>query len=333
MRFIFIIIFSFAMSVQFVKADHASPSFETGAAGAIMTTPGATLPRGKFVTGFGVQFIELNEFSDEQLEAFGAAEIEVHSVDNLLSVAANFAYGLTDDFTIGLSFPYLERSNVREAEHDGGAGEVELAGDANGIGDLSLFSQYRFYTDQNQDIALLTGVKTPTGDDDIREAEGALFELEQQPGSGSWDPFFGLSYNRSMGKMGISANLLYTIVTEGSQDTELGDIFNYNLAASYRITFPEGGHDHHSHEHTLGILDYIDLVLELNGDRREHVEISGSNDENTGGHTLYLSPGLRVGLAHKVSLFISVGIPIVNDLNGQQSEPDYRTIGGLSFYF
>ncbi len=48
--------------------------------------------------GFGTQFIELNEFSDEQLEAFGAAEEEVHSVESLLSVAANLAYGLTDDF-------------------------------------------------------------------------------------------------------------------------------------------------------------------------------------------------------------------------------------------
>ncbi len=177
------------------------------------------------------------------------------------------------------------------------------------------------------------GLKTPTGEDGVREAEGALFELEQQPGSGSWDPFFGLSYNHNLGKIGLSANLLYTAVTEGSQDTELGDIFNYNLAASYRVTFPEGGHDHDSHAHSFDILDYVDLVLELNGDRREHVKINDRNDENTGGHTLYLSPGLRVGLGHKVSLFTSLGIPIVNDLNGQQSEPDYRIIGGLSFSF
>lgn len=184
-----------------------------------------------------------------------------------------------------------------------------------------------------QDIAFLSGLKTPTGKTSEREAEGALFEVEQQPGSSSWAPFFGLSYNRSLANIGLSANILYTVVTEGSQDTELGDINNYNLAASYRISSPEGGHDHGSHDHALNILDYVDLVLELNGNSRQSVEVNGSKDENPGGHTLYISPGVRVGLGHSVSLFASCGIPIVNDLNGQQSEPDYRLAGGLSFSY
>jgi len=75
------------------------------------------------------------------------------------------------------------------------------------------------------------------------------------------------------------------------------------------------------------------MVVELNGDSRQRVDIAGESEENTGGHTLYISPGLRVGLGHSVSLFTSVGIPIVNDLNGLQSEPDYRVIGGMSVTF
>ena len=333
MRFFIFSIFSFLFCTHSVLADHASASFETGAAGAIMTTPGGTLPKGKIVFGASVQALELNDISDRTLEAAGAADEDVHSVDSLLNVSANLAYGLTDDLTIGLSMPYVDRSNIREAHNDMGVGEAELAGDSNGVGDLTLFGQYRFYQSEKQDAAILMGVKTPTGETGVREDEGGLFEAEQQPGSGSWDPFFGLAYNQSWVDIGFSGNLLYTFVTEGSQDTNLGDIFNYNFALSYRTTIPEGDHDHHHHEHQGNIIDYIDMVIELNGDSRQRVDIAGETEKHSGGHTLYLSPGLRVGLAHSVSLFTSVGIPIVNDLNGIQSEADYRVIGGMSVTF
>jgi len=333
MRFITFSIISFLGCIHAVQADHASASFETGSAGAIMTMPGATLPKGKVVVGVSVQSIELDDISGSILEAAGAAGEDVHSVDSYLNVSANFAYGLTDDLTIGLTMPYVDRSNIREAHNDMGVGEAELAGDSNGVGDLTLFGQYRFHQSEKQDAAILAGIKTPTGETGVREIEGALFEAEQQPGSGSWDPFFGLAYNRSWGDIGFSGNVLYTLVTEGSQDTDLGDIFNYNIALSYRTTIPEGGHDHHRHKHQGNIIDYIDMIVELNGDSRQRVDINGESEEHTGGHTLYISPGLRVGLSHSVSLFTSVGIPVVNDLNGLQSEPDYRVIGGMSVTF
>ena len=333
MRIITFSILILLSCTQTTQADHTSASFETGAAGAIMTTPGATLPKGKFVVGMSVQSIELDDISDEVLEAAGTADEDVHSVDSLFSASANFAYGLTNDLTIGLTIPYVDRSNVREAHNDMGVGEAELAGDSNGIGDLTLFGQYRFHQSEKQDAAILVGIKTPTGETGVREIEGGLFEAEQQPGSGSWDPFLGLAYNRNWGDIGFSGNVLYTFVTEGTQDTDLGDIFNYNLALSYRTTIPEGGHDHHDHAHQAKIIDYIDMVVELNGDSRQRVNIGGESEEHSGGHSLYLSPGLRVGLGHSVSLFTSVGIPIVNDLNGIQSEPDYRVIGGMSITF
>ncbi len=55
MRVLFLFILICGLN-QIVLADHASASFETGAAGAIMTTPGATLPKGKFVVGISVTF-------------------------------------------------------------------------------------------------------------------------------------------------------------------------------------------------------------------------------------------------------------------------------------
>ena len=220
-----------------------------------------------------------------------------------------------------------------------GVGEVEVAGDASGLGDLRLFGQYRFYHDAAQDLAVTAGVKTPTGTTDERETGGGLFETDHQPGSGSWDPFFGLAYNRSFGRTGFSANVLYTATTEGSQQTDLGDSFNYNLALSTRLfSAAEEEHHHHHHgdehhEHHEHLLDYLDVVLELNGDVRGRDAVMGIKDENTRGHLLYLSPGMRIGLAERWSLYASVGLPIVNDSNGIQSDPDYRVVGGISTSF
>ena len=59
----------------------------------------------------------------------------------------------------------------------------------------------------------------------------------------------------------------------------------------------------------------------------------GEEEIHTGGHTLYISPGVRVGISHTWSLYTSFGIPIINDLNGVQSEPDYRIFAGISKSF
>lgn len=314
-------------------ADHASPSFETGSSGAIITVPGSTLPKGKFVFGIGVQYLELDDISNQTLGDLGTLNEEVHSVNSLNNASANIAYGLSDNLTLGLSLPYVERTDIREAHNDMGVGEAELAGNSSGLGDLSLFGQYRFYNSDSMDIAIIAGLKTPSGDTGEREIEGGLFEAEHQPGSGSWDPFAGISFNKSFGRVGISSNILYTFVTEGTQDTDLGDLFNYNFATSYRAYLPKEGHNHSHHDHGNNLVDYLDIVLELNGDYREKIDINGKKETHTGGHTLYISPGVRIGISHTWSLYTSVGIPMINDLNGVQSEPDYRIFGGISKSF
>lgn len=321
-------------------ADHASANFETGTAGAVMTVPGSTMPEGKMVTGANIQAIEFNAISDARLTELGAADKDVHSTDNLIKLTLNFAYGLNDDLTLGLSVPYIERHNIRAAANNNGMGDVETTGDSNGLSDVSIFGQYRILHKTSSDVALLAGLKTPAGSTSETENGGELFEADHQPGSGSWDPFLGLAFNHSWDGTGLSANLLYTFATEGTQDTDLGEVFNFNIALSHRIfTVPE--HHHHDHdadghneeEHVSSPIEYVDLILEFNGDLRDKPSSGGIKDENHGGHLLYLSPGIKLGLGHHWTFYTSVGIPIVRGLNGIQSKPDYRIIGGFSYVF
>jgi hypothetical protein len=125
-----------------------------------------------------------------------------------------------------------------------------------------------------------------------------------------------------MGALCLNANVLYVLAIEGSQDTDLGDAFSYNLALSFRL--PEMGHAHQNDEvHSHATLD---LILEANGEWRARQEARGEEDPNTGGDLLYVSPGIRLSMDHGLSLSLSFGIPVWEDLNGVQSEPDYRVI-------
>ncbi len=72
--------------------------------------------------------------------------------------------------------------------------------------------------------------------------------------------------------------------------------------------------------------------MELNGEWHGKQETAGFTDENSGGNTIYVSPGLRLSI-DQWSGFVSVGLPVVKDLNGIQAEPDWRVSTGASLAF
>jgi hypothetical protein len=94
----------------------------------------------------------------------------------------------------------------------------------------------------------------------------------------------------------------------------------------------EIGDDGHHHAHQEANGPALDAVLELNGEWHAKEATQGVKDENSGGTTIYVSPGLRLSLDHWSS-FVSWGIPVLKDLNGIQSEPDWRIATGAFVSF
>ncbi len=334
-------------------ADHPIFSLEEGSGGPVTTISAIPLPAGAVSTGLQGQAIWNDEISDTALAHFSEEGRDIHSTKSLYTLALNGAFGVTDNLTIGLSLPYVWRNNLREAghheeekddhhkgldPHEEEEGTVESLGDSEGLGDMIIYGQYRFFHDSANDrhAAIIAGVKTPTGRTDVKSTGGEMFEAEHQPGSGSWDPLVGVAVTQHWGRWSLDANVLYTFATEGSQDTNLGDILNYNVSLSYQVlgaSNREKDHDHasdllnHSHGPSL------DFIVELNGDWREKVEIGGESDGNTGGNIVYLSAGGRVGWGDGWSASLSAGIPIIENLNGIQSEPQVRGLAAVSKAF
>lgn len=339
-------------------AHHPGATGNIGGAGPINTISATTLPQGVTAVAFTYEYTALGGLSDAALEDAAAHHEHAHSIGSIGSAAASFAYGLTGDVSLSLRLPYVTRRDIREGEHhhdhvhNTHGGEVVQRGDSDGIGDISALAQWRVLNNESSGLsaALLLGVKAPTGRTTENDDHGERYEAEFQAGSGSWDGMFGLALTQRLGAWAFDGNVLYTAVGKGALDTDLGDRFHYNAAISYRVVGgPLGGrpmysgthgqhHDDageppHSHARTgAGAGPALDLVLEFNGEWHDTQDIVGTIDANSGGTVVYISPGARLSMDNW-SGFVSVGVPVINDLNGLQSEPDVRVTSGVGVSF
>jgi hypothetical protein len=341
-------------------AHHPGGASNTGAAGPIITISAETLEQGHSAIAFLYEYIRFTGLSDAALIAAAGQHQHVHSIGSIASPAVSAAFGVTNDFMLSVRVPYVRRTDIREGHHEhlGGVAfnTVDDRGGSGGIGDATVLGQYRFFnnTATATQAAVLFGLKVPTGRTSAVDRFGELFETEFQPGSGSWDKLLGLAVTQRFGSISLDANVLYVLAGRGAQDTNLGDRFLYNAAISYRVlgaprVEPPHTHAHthalshsaeHHHDSPIHVHDpappkpqwAIDLVLEANGEWHDKEATGGVRDANSGGNVVYLSPGLRVSYG-SVSGFATIGLPVVNDMNGLQAKASYRAFAGIAMGF
>ncbi len=319
------------IAVPTAFADHPSTAFGVNQAGPLITIPAAALPSGKWSAGLRTERLTFSPLSDAVLEQAALDDEDIHSVDSLTTHYASLAYGVTDSLTLGITVPYISRKGIRAGELHLGTPEVHAHQEADGLGDATLLGQYQFASSDPSNVAIgmLFGIQLSTGDDQVKE-EGSLLEAEFQPGSGTWHPMIGLTASKRIGNSNLDANLLYLHTREGSQETRIGSLLNYNIALSHRIKSetPDEGHDHNSHRHVSW-----DLIMELNGELRDKTEAHHHEEAHSGGNLVYLSPGVRLTIADRFNFHTSLGIPVLDDSHGTQGDVDYRTNIGLGVSF
>jgi hypothetical protein len=311
-----------------------------GIAGPITTFSAATLPEGKGVLGVRAEYTRFDSLSPEELTRIVSDGQTGHSLKNQTVYSLGGAYGIGDDLTVGASLPYLQRDGITAIhfDRDMGMSMQHDIGESNALGDLTLYGQYRVVRKlyEGIDLSLIAGLKTPTGATG-NTSNNQRIETEHQPGSGSWDPIVGIAFSKRIERLSLHASGLYTITTQGAQSTDLGNRGQGSVAAAYRF----GGKE--SYGECDAMYEYFypesrdrwlgDLVLELNGQWQDKMQVGGVSDASTGGTVLYLSPGGRVSFDGRYSGSLSVGIPVYQQLHGNQSEVDYRVVAGLAVAF
>jgi hypothetical protein len=319
-------------------ADHTGPTGVGNSGGGIDVQGPETLEAGHLAIGQQTTVNLPQDRSDAELEALAAQHIHAHNSDYTLNTAVGVAYGVTDRLTISAQLPYIRRDDLREGEHSHSGGvatnEVVPLGSVTGFGDLSLLAKYSL---AGGALALVGGIKVPTGGTHSHARSGERLETEHQPGTGSWDPIAGAALGVPLGWAKLDASALYQFAGKGAQATRLGDRLQAGLALSHRFGPGEHHHDeeegadqpeHHEHHHASWDV-FTSATVEWEGRQA----VAGAVEEESGGTTAWLTPGVRYDAASEFSLAAAVGVPLWQDIRPSHPGNRLRLIVSLGKAF
>lgn len=200
-----------------------------------------------------------------------------------------------------------------------------LSRSSSGVGDISLFGRYtllqRDQPGRTFRVAPFIGVKTPTGDDDEQDSIGRL-PAAVQLGTGAWDAFGGIVATYQTLALQIDGQVCYRMNTEAN-GFDPGNEARLDGSLQYRL-WPR----------TLGsgVPDFLYGVFEMNLVHRDKNEINGTADIDSGGTTLYLTPGLQYVTKRWIVEGV-VQLPVIQNLNRNALESDFTLRAGVRFNF
>ena len=237
---------------------------------------------------------------------------EIRTINRLASL--QLSYTVSDRVQLALTLPYVSRSH----EHfDEESAEIERwnfadPGDAAVQGRLRLFASN---APTHSSLWLTGGVKLPTGTRHEASSGGEDAEVTIEPGTGSTDALFGVTYQSGVvrdtaleGMLGHSTLIPFFVALNGrvngrgTHDYRRGHEVQLNAGTEYPLT------------------QRIRLLGQVNA-RVLGKDDVGQTDENrdlTGGRFLYFSPGLRVLAGGGMSLYGFVQLPLYQHVNGLQ---------------
>lgn len=285
---------------------------ETGAQGLPFHTPtGLPLPLAESSVRGLYRHLEMGSLTRNGDEVENPEGLRV-GVD---AVPLVVPYGVTPRTTLFVGIPYLwktfERGGTRESNR--------------GLGDLFVRVKQEIlakdFVAGNRRLAVFAAASLPTGE---TEEDGAALPPPLRLGLGSVNLTGQAVYSYVNDRFGYHGAVSYTAATGATAGVRIGDRFGYDLAWGYRL-FPA----------VYETLREVTLAayLELNGSVAQPSTQGGSLRADSGGHTLFLSPGLQLIPLRNWAIEASFQWPIVRELRGTQLAPDWSLAVGARAVF
>jgi hypothetical protein len=223
-------------------------------------------------------------------------EVQQHTVNRIATLALD--YGITADWGITLTAPWIARSHTTIAEGDTGISSSR----SSSIGDFRLMARYTGFSDA-QDWGLQLGLKLPTGDShgvdfDGGPQQGAMLDRGLQPGTDSTDLLVG--------------------AFEFGAFSETADWFGQALlqiGVRYR-----------------GFESVVPQV-QLNSRIEAREKGDAADTPNSGATLVYFSPGATFKTSERTSVYLFGQMPVYQRVNGYQLEPKWSFSAGLHAAF
>ncbi|MCG8612544.1 MAG: transporter [Pseudomonadales bacterium] len=232
---------------------------------------------------------------DREMEAFAAISV--------------LGYGVNSKLTLFCVQPWTDKS--LELTADGSA----IERNNQGLGDFTAFSRYTLWQKDAPGrtfrLAGFGGLTAPTGEDDASDRFGRL-PPPLQNGSGAWDGFGGLVATWQTLDYQLDGQISYRANGEANE-IEAGDETRLDLSWQQRL-WPR--------ELEGGVPGFLYGVLELNWLYQDKHRVDGQRDDDSGGDTLWLSPGVQY-VTKRWVLEAVVQKPVSQNLNGTALENDW----------
>ena len=273
---------------------------------------------------------------------------EVETRNRQVSLRAQLA--LSPRWSIGASVPYLDRVHRHIVNEVGAAPELR-SWQYRGFGDASLVGNWMALGSGDPTtpvtVVLQGGVKLPTGDRHVEAIGGEEPEPHARLGTGSTDLLVGGHLMHFLGVPTLSgaasslplfAGVMYMHSGRGTDRYRVGRMFDATAGSSYplfdrlrllsQMNFRWRGRDdagvphEGAHHHLLAGTEAAHQVTP-----EEAHEIF----ENTGGVSVYASPGLRFEAGPLLALSAYLQTPIYQQVNGIQVVAPYHFWIGATY--
>lgn len=233
---------------------------------------------------------------------------------------ATLDYTFNERWGMSVALPVVSRQHDHIAD-PAGAATPESWNFARS-GDLRLLGRYRLnaedaHGEHSAPYGLQFGLKLPTGDYKVANADGALAERALQPGTGSTDGIVGAYYSHRPSISGPSwfAQGLYQRALTTRDQYRPGDQASFSVGVSYPQT------------------EAFSLLFQLNGLLKRHDSGNNAEPSLSGGRYLFASPGVSYNLTRDTQVYAFIQAPLSRHVNGVQLTADWSLVSGLSLRF
>jgi hypothetical protein len=282
---------------------------------------------GKFSLDLSFQYIDQDQprigSRRAQVGAIPSDHDEIRTINRLAALQLN--YSLSERFQMALTLPYVSRSHTHFDEENARIERWNFAD----IGDAAVQARLRLFASDapaHSSLWLTGGVKLPTGTRRETGSTGEDAEVTIAPGTGSTDALFGVTYQSGLlrntaleGELGHTTLIPFFIALngrvngQGTHDYRRGHEVQLNAGTEYPLT---------STVHLLGQINSRVLG-------KDDVGQTNENRDLTGGRYVYLSPGLRILVAGKTSIYGFVQVPVYQHVNGLQLTSKANYLAGI----
>jgi hypothetical protein len=259
--------------------------------------------------------VDWDRFNKSQLTMDNGLPATDDEIEN--RVTLTLSYSIAERLVLVARVPYSFRNLTTTSDDESQVVTTHGLSDPEFYGLLRIWSsEFGPGLGRRAWISAVAGVKTPWGQNDIRQG-GERVDEHAQPGTGSTDFFGGLSGVYLLDESSsLFASAQYRGTGRNSFGYKYGNLTMANLAYERKLA------------------ESLDAVVEVNfrhagGDQ---VNTSGERDPNTGGDIVYLTPRLIVNLGKGFVLRAAAQIPVWKNLYGVQTEK-VNVNAGLTFLF